>query len=92
MYSSTSPDTVSTIPVTESPISFAVAGCGHIGKRHAEMITRDPGANLVGLCDVKARENLGIESYQATFFRNLEEMLEAIRDPRQQEQHSVGKI
>lgn len=27
-------------------IRFAVIGCGHIGKRHAEMITRDEGAEL----------------------------------------------
>ncbi len=27
-------------------IRFAVIGCGHIGKRHAEMITRDAGAEL----------------------------------------------
>ena len=32
-------------------IRFAVIGCGHIGKRHAEMITRDEGgAGDRGLC------------------------------------------
>ena len=30
-------------------IKFAVVGCGHIGKRHAEMINRNPDAELVGL-------------------------------------------
>ena len=34
-------------------IKFAVVGCGHIGKRHAEMITRNEECELVGLIDVK---------------------------------------
>jgi hypothetical protein len=29
---------------TMKPIRFAVVGCGHIGKRHAEMICREDGA------------------------------------------------
>jgi predicted dehydrogenase len=33
-------------------IKFAVVGCGHIGKRHVEMISRNPEAQLVGLCDI----------------------------------------
>ena len=36
-------------------IRFAVIGCGHIGKRHAEMITRDAGAELVALCDIRPK-------------------------------------
>ena len=36
-------------------IRFAVIGCGHIGKRHAEMITRDEGAELVALCRSEER-------------------------------------
>ena len=39
-------------------IRFAVIGCGHIGKRHAEMITRDEGAELVALCDIRPKEEL----------------------------------
>ena len=31
----------------ENKIKFAVVGCGHIGKRHAEMVTRDQDAELV---------------------------------------------
>ena len=30
-------------------VRFAVVGCGHIGKRHAEMIAREEGAELVAL-------------------------------------------
>lgn len=39
-------------------ISFAVAGYGHIGKRHAEMITRNPEATLTAVIDLKSREEL----------------------------------
>lgn len=56
-------------------IRFAVVGCGHIGKRHAEMISRDAGAKLVALCDIRSKEELGIEAYDAPFFNSLEELL-----------------
>ena len=52
----------------QKKIRFAVVGCGHIGKRHAEMITRDAGAELVALCDVLPREELGVEAYQVPSF------------------------
>ena len=56
-------------------IRFAVVGCGHIGKRHAEMITRDKGAELVALCDILPKEALGIEKYDAPFFRSIDDLL-----------------
>jgi predicted dehydrogenase len=56
-------------------IRFAVIGCGHVGKRHAEMITREEGAELAALCDIKPKEELGIETYQAPFFNELEELI-----------------
>ena len=56
-------------------IRFAVIGCGHIGKRHAEMITRDEGAELVALCDIRPRAELGIEAYDVPFYPSLEELL-----------------
>lgn len=34
-------------------VKFAVVGVGHIGMRHAEMISRNPNAELVALCDIK---------------------------------------
>ena len=61
----------------DKKIRFAVVGCGHIGKRHAEMITRDEGAELVALCDIRPRAELGIEAYPAPFFSGLEELLAA---------------
>ncbi|MCC8132260.1 MAG: Gfo/Idh/MocA family oxidoreductase [Tannerellaceae bacterium] len=56
-------------------IRFAVVGCGHIGKRHAEMITRDPDAELVALCDILSVEELAIESYPVPFFRDFSRLL-----------------
>ena len=38
-------------------IKFAVIGCGHIGKRHAEMISRNEESELVALIDVKKKKN-----------------------------------
>jgi len=56
-------------------IKFAVIGCGHIGKRHAEMITRNPEAELVALIDVKDPPELNIGQYNVPFFKSLEEFL-----------------
>lgn len=58
-------------------IRFAVVGCGHIGKRHAEMVVRDPGAELVALCDIRPREELGIEAYPVAFFSDMTSLLQS---------------
>lgn len=59
----------------EGKVKFAVIGCGHIGKRHAEMITRHPDAELVALCDIRSKGELGIDVYSVPFFRSLDELL-----------------
>lgn len=64
----------------ENKIRFAVVGCGHIGKRHAEMISRDEGAELVALCDIRSKEELGIETYDVPFVQSLEQLLESDLD------------
>ena len=56
-------------------IHFAVVGCGHIGKRHAEMIVREPGAKLVALCDIKPKNELGIKQYRVPFFQQMDELV-----------------
>lgn len=56
-------------------IKFAVVGCGHIGKRHAEMILGNAEAELVALCDAGEKDKLGIEKYNAPFFNSLDELL-----------------
>ncbi len=58
-------------------IRFAVVGCGHIGKRHAEMVKREEGAELVALCDIRPLEELGIENYPVPFYSNLTDLLQA---------------
>jgi UDP-N-acetyl-2-amino-2-deoxyglucuronate dehydrogenase len=56
-------------------IKFAVVGCGHIGKRHAEMIVRHSEAELVALCDQEPKEQLNIDTYQVPFFNQLTDLL-----------------
>ena len=58
-------------------IKFAVVGCGHIGKRHAEMAMRNPNAQLVALADVRPKQDLGLEAYDVPFFASIDEMLNA---------------
>lgn len=58
-------------------IRFAVVGCGHIGKRHAEMVVRDPGVELVALCDIRPKEELGIEAYPVAFFSDMTSLLQS---------------
>ena len=56
-------------------VKFAIIGCGFIGKRHAEMISRNKESELVALCDVKPKDELGIEKYEIPFFTNIDELL-----------------
>lgn len=56
-------------------IKFAVVGCGHIGKRHAEMIQQNPQCELVALVDNKPKDSLSIEKYLVDFFLSLEDLL-----------------
>ena len=57
-------------------ISFAVIGCGHIGKRHASIISSSNDFELVALCDSKAKSELGLDFLgDIPFFNSLDEML-----------------
>lgn len=58
-------------------IKFAVIGCGHIGKRHAEMIHRNDNCELVALVDVKDKSVLNIDQYNVPFFSSLEDLLQS---------------
>ncbi len=62
-------------------IRFAVVGCGHIGKRHAEMISRNEDCALVALVDVKPEKELGIMPYGVPFFQSLEKLLASDINP-----------
>lgn len=59
----------------ENTIKFAVIGCGHIGKRHAEMVMRNNQAELVALIDVQPKEQLGIDAYPVPFYPSLDAYL-----------------
>jgi len=61
-------------------IKFAIVGCGHIGKRHAQMIVGNKEAELVALCDIKPKKELGIENFNAQFFTSIEELLQSKLD------------
>lgn len=63
--------------MSQEKIKFAVVGCGHIGKRHAEMIKRHPEAELVALVDVKDREALGIEDFEVPLFKSIDDLLQS---------------
>ena len=60
-----------------SKIKFAVIGCGHIGKRHIEMIRRNPDAELVAICDILPFDELNIpdQSLQSVFTQDLDSLL-----------------
>lgn len=60
----------------DQKIKFAVVGCGHIGKRHAEMISRNNESELVALIDVKPQSSLGVETHKVPFFSSLESFLQ----------------
>lgn len=58
-------------------IKFAVIGQGHIGKRHAEMIRRNPDCELIAVCDVLPKESLGLEPLKENFYDTIEHLLSA---------------
>lgn len=62
-------------------IKFAVIGCGHIGKRHASMILGNTNCELVALCDIKPKQDLGLEPYaNAVFFSSIDELVNSNMD------------
>lgn len=58
-------------------IKFAVVGCGHIGKRHAEMVSRNEEAELVALIDVKDKSAVGVEHFDVPYFSSLDAFLQS---------------
>lgn len=55
-------------------IRFVVVGCGHIGKRHAQMILENPEAELVALVDIREKVALGLEAFEIPFFSRVEDL------------------
>jgi UDP-N-acetyl-2-amino-2-deoxyglucuronate dehydrogenase len=58
-------------------IGFAVVGCGHIGKRHAQIIHQHPQAALTALIDIKEPSVLNIDQYSVPFFSSLNDFLQS---------------
>jgi len=62
-------------------VRFAVVGCGHIGKRHIEMIQRNSAAELVAVCDILPLDRLGLDSVTrhsslvSSYFSDLDSLL-----------------
>lgn len=56
-------------------INFGIVGCGYIGKRHAAMINGNGACRLQAFCDIKHRESLGMEAYDAAFYPDYARML-----------------
>jgi predicted dehydrogenase len=60
-------------------VRFGVVGCGHIGKRHAEMILRNEGASLVAMCDVLPLNDLHLDLIQTEFFSQYAEFIQFLK-------------
>jgi len=61
-------------------IKFAVIGQGHIGKRHAEMIRRNPESELVAVCDVLSKEDAKLEAIEEEYFTCFDDFLASNSD------------
>lgn len=60
----------------QKTITFAVVGCGHIGKRHAFLIQQNAEAQLVGLADTNEQLQQPLENeFNVPFFDSLESLL-----------------
>lgn len=59
------------------PVKFAIIGSGHIGKRHAEMIRRNPEGELVAMCDIISEEEAGVSKFNVPYFTSVDAMFKA---------------
>ena len=55
-------------------IRFAIVGSGHIGKRHAEMIRRNPEAEIAAMCDIRSKTELDMDD-SIPFYASIDDML-----------------
>lgn len=59
----------------QDKVRFAVVGAGHIGKRHAEMVSREDEAELVAMVDVRTKDECDATNFNVPFFTSIEELL-----------------
>ncbi|EZP75149.1 oxidoreductase [Parageobacillus genomosp. 1] len=58
-------------------VNFAIVGCGHIAKKHAEAIRQVEGAKLYAVCDtVPERMDYYVKEFGAEAYSDLERLLE----------------
>lgn len=55
-------------------IKFVVVGCGHIGKRHATIITNNPRCQLVALCDINVSQHPALTNFNVPIFASIEDL------------------
>jgi predicted dehydrogenase len=58
-------------------IKFAVLGQGHIGKRHAEMVRRNPETELIAVCDIQSKDKIGLNDLTEKFYNTPQELFAA---------------
>ncbi len=62
-------------------IKFAVVGCGHIGKRHATMISRNEHCELIAMVDInEALSEAVTEEFKVPFYNSTEAFYESRPD------------
>lgn len=61
----------------EQKVKFAILGAGYIGKRHAEMVARDPRAELVAMIDIRSQEDCDAKQFNVPFFNSYQDFLAA---------------
>lgn len=59
----------------QDKVKFAVIGAGHIGKRHAEMISRNNESELVAIADLRSKEECDATRFEVPFFKSIDELL-----------------
>ncbi|HET6991614.1 MAG TPA: Gfo/Idh/MocA family oxidoreductase, partial [Bacteroidia bacterium] len=50
---------------------------GHIGKRHAEMVRRNSGAELIAVCDSLSKEETGLSDIKEKYYQSIDDLLNA---------------
>ncbi len=56
------------------PVKFAIIGSGHIGKRHAEMIRRNPEGQLIAMCDILPEKEVDVAHFEVPYFQDANAM------------------
>ena len=57
-------------------IRFGVVGVGHIGKRHADLLSMNSDTKLVALCDIRPQSELSLDKYHdIPFYSSMVDML-----------------